>query len=85
MVDFFALGLTHLLMALAVLRLLARADLDADPATPVDPPVRVKKRAPATIASATITPPRRAMIVPGQDADGANAGGGANADGGNAP
>ncbi len=31
MVDIFALGLTHALLAYAALRLLARADLDSDP------------------------------------------------------
>ena len=60
MVDLFALLLTHGLIALAVLRLLGRADLDEDPAIPRDPPMRAKKRAdPATA-------PRREMILPGQ-------------------
>ena len=31
MVDIFALGLTHALLAYAALRLLARTDLDSDP------------------------------------------------------
>ena len=31
MVDYFALGITHLLLALAAWRLLARDDLDRDP------------------------------------------------------
>lgn len=31
MVDLFALGLTHALLALAALRLVMRADLDSDP------------------------------------------------------
>ncbi len=31
MVDYFALGITHLLLALAAWRLLARDDLDCDP------------------------------------------------------
>jgi hypothetical protein len=31
MVDIFALGLTHALLAYAALRLLSRADLDSDP------------------------------------------------------
>jgi len=35
MVDFFALGLIHALLAVAALRLLGRADLDRDPE--VDP------------------------------------------------
>jgi hypothetical protein len=35
MVDFFALGLIHALLAVAALRLLGRADLDRDPK--VDP------------------------------------------------
>jgi len=34
MVDLFALGLTHVLLAIAALRLLARADLDRDPPAP---------------------------------------------------
>lgn len=32
MVDLFAIGLTHALLAFAALRLVMRADLDADPA-----------------------------------------------------
>lgn len=32
MVDIFALGLTHALLAFAALRLFARDDLDSDPA-----------------------------------------------------
>ncbi|NBC37629.1 hypothetical protein GTZ99_13825 [Novosphingobium sp. FSY-8] len=31
MIDMFAIGLTHALMALVALRLLTRADLDRDP------------------------------------------------------
>jgi hypothetical protein len=31
MIDFFALGLVHVLLALAVVRLMLRDDLDADP------------------------------------------------------
>ena len=31
MVDYFALGITHLLLALAAWRLMTRDDLDADP------------------------------------------------------
>ena len=31
MIDDFAIGLTHALMALAIWRLLSRADLDAEP------------------------------------------------------
>ncbi len=31
MVDYFALGITHLLLALAAWRLMARDDLDSDP------------------------------------------------------
>lgn len=34
MVDYFALGLPHLLLALAALRLLWREDLDRDPPPP---------------------------------------------------
>ena len=60
MVDLFALLLTHGLIALAVLRLLGRADLDEDPAIPRDPPMRAKKRADRAAA------PRREMILPGQ-------------------
>jgi len=38
MVDYFALGLTHLLLALAAWRLVQRTDLDRDPAPgPSDP------------------------------------------------
>ena len=33
MIDYFAIGLTHALLALAVLRLLSRADLDSDGTT----------------------------------------------------
>jgi hypothetical protein len=32
MVDYFALGITHFLLALAAWRLMARDDLDSDPA-----------------------------------------------------
>ncbi len=32
MVDYFALGITHFLLALAAWRLMARDDLDCDPA-----------------------------------------------------
>ncbi|WP_310534586.1 hypothetical protein [Novosphingobium sp.] len=38
MVDIFALGLTHALLAYAALRLLSRADLDNDPAPPQPDP-----------------------------------------------
>ncbi|MDB5725914.1 MAG: hypothetical protein JWQ16_2668 [Novosphingobium sp.] len=31
MIDFFALGLVHVLLALAAVRLMLRDDLDADP------------------------------------------------------
>jgi len=31
MIDYFAIGLTHALLALAALRLLTRPDLDRDP------------------------------------------------------
>ena len=34
MVDYFALGLTHALLALAAWRLMQRSDLDRDPALP---------------------------------------------------
>lgn len=34
MVDYFALGLTHVLLALGAWRLMQRSDLDADPVTP---------------------------------------------------
>jgi hypothetical protein len=34
MIDYFAIGLTHGLLALAALRLLSRADLDSDEAKP---------------------------------------------------
>ncbi|NCU11888.1 MAG: hypothetical protein GXC70_06975 [Sphingomonadaceae bacterium] len=36
MVDYFALALSHGLLALAGWKLLTRADLDADPAPPAD-------------------------------------------------
>ncbi|MFM6931026.1 MAG: hypothetical protein ACKOUT_02140 [Novosphingobium sp.] len=39
MVDIFALGLTHALLAYAALRLLSRADLDRDP-VPTPPDLR---------------------------------------------
>jgi len=41
MVDYFAIGLTHLLLALAAWRLVLRRDLDRDPEpdqTPREPP-----------------------------------------------
>lgn len=34
MVDYFALGLTHALLALAAWRLMQRSDLDRDPVAP---------------------------------------------------
>ena len=37
MVDQFAIGLTHLLLAFAAWRLVMRADLDADPVEPTVP------------------------------------------------
>ena len=37
MVDQFAIGLTHLLLALAAWRLVLRPDLDRDPQGPADP------------------------------------------------
>ncbi len=37
MVDYFALGLSHLLLALAAWRLVLRADLDSDPLPPAPP------------------------------------------------
>jgi hypothetical protein len=42
MIDYFALGLTHALLAVAAWRLLLRADLDRDDA-PADPPRRRAK------------------------------------------
>ncbi len=36
MIDHLSIGLTHLLMALALWRLLGRDDLDHDPDTPVN-------------------------------------------------
>ena len=38
MVDYFALGITHLLMALAAWRLVLRDDLDSEPAVSQDEP-----------------------------------------------
>lgn len=40
MVDYFAIALTHGLMALAVWRLMARDDLDSDAASADDRPTR---------------------------------------------
>lgn len=34
MIDYFAIALTHLLLAVAAWRLIGRDDLDADPAPP---------------------------------------------------
>lgn len=48
MIDYFAIGLTHALLALAVLRLLSRDDLDSDgdaTAKPVKPWLKGRKRA----------------------------------------
>jgi hypothetical protein len=49
MIDYFAIGLTHGLLALAALRLLARTDLDEDEGTvkPVKPWLKKKQAAPA--------------------------------------
>ncbi len=52
MIDYFALALTHALLALAAWRLLSRADLDheepleppAPPPPPSEPPARTKPR-----------------------------------------
>jgi hypothetical protein len=44
MIDNFALGLTHFLLAVAVWRLLRRDDLDADPEADVDPAVDTASR-----------------------------------------
>ena len=44
MVDYFALALTHALLALAAWRLVQRADLDRDP--PADEPERTPDPAP---------------------------------------
>jgi len=38
MIDYFAIALTHFLLALAAWRLMARDDLDADPVSPADGP-----------------------------------------------
>jgi hypothetical protein len=48
LIDYFAIGLTHALLALAVWRLLQRADLDGDDdaaAKPVKPWLKGRKRA----------------------------------------
>ena len=45
MIDFFAIGLTHALIALAALRLLTRPDLDRDPA-PGEPDPAPEVKAP---------------------------------------
>jgi hypothetical protein len=49
MIDYFAIGLTHGLLALAALRLLSRADLDSDEAEPkgLGKPWLRNKQAPA--------------------------------------
>lgn len=51
MIDYFALALTHALLALAAWRLLSRADLDHEepldspaPPPPAEPPARTKPR-----------------------------------------
>ena len=44
MIDMFTLALTHGLLALAALRLLARDDLDRDGAPPVAPVKRRRKK-----------------------------------------
>lgn len=47
MIDYFAIGLTHALLALAIWRLLARADLDSDgdaAEKPVKPWLKGRKR-----------------------------------------
>ena len=47
MIDLFALGLTHGLLALAALRLVQRVDLDRDPGTEdATPPRRGKRQLP---------------------------------------
>jgi hypothetical protein len=56
MIDFFAIGLTHALIALAALRLLMRPDLDRDP-VPSDPDPVVA----ATPPSAPSAPKRPEM------------------------
>lgn len=48
MIDYFAIGLTHALLALAIWRLLSRADLDSDgdaAAKPVKPWLKGRKAA----------------------------------------
>ena len=47
MVDYFAIGLTHGLLALAAGRLMMRADLDADPGSDGEAPPRPGARKPA--------------------------------------
>ena len=50
MIDYFAIGLTHGLLALAALRLLSRADLDEDTSKPkglAKPWLRNKQAPPA--------------------------------------
>ncbi len=44
MIDNFAIGFTHLLLAIAAWRLLGRADLDRDPDPPAETPVEPPKR-----------------------------------------
>ena len=45
MVDIFAIGLTHALLALFAWRLMQRADLDADPQLPLEAPPVVPETA----------------------------------------
>jgi hypothetical protein len=49
LIDYFAIGLTHALLALAIWRLLQRADLDSDgdaAAKPAKPWLKGRKQAP---------------------------------------
>jgi hypothetical protein len=50
MVDYFSIALTHGLMALAVFRLMLRADLDRDP-PPAEPAEPAEPAAPAAKAT----------------------------------
>ena len=43
MIDNFALGLIHFLLAVAVWKLLTRPDLDRDPDEPTVPPIPPRK------------------------------------------
>ncbi len=61
MIDDFAIGLTHALMALAIWRLLSRVDLDAEPVA--RPDTSPDEAAPTRPGLASGRPGRRKMHV----------------------